>query len=188
MAEIGARRNEAMAMLDDELETSLPLTRRAALALGGLFAALTGFDMMDVDAKGKGRKRRRRKNKKRKKKRGSFFLQAPEMNGDKEVPGPGDLTASGSGECTIKGNEVCCTFQFTSETDENVTLVHIHEGAEGVAGDPVVDFQGQLDNCVLADEGIAAKIKTKPGNFYANIHTTTFPNGAVRDQLQAKAG
>jgi hypothetical protein len=175
-----------MAILDGNLEIGLPLTRRAALALGGLFAALTGLGGLDAEAKK--RKRRRRKNKKRKKKRGSFFLEAPEMTGDKEVPsGSGDPNGQGSGECSIKGNEVCCTFQFTTEPDSPITGVHIHEGPPDEDGPIRVDFQGQLDTCVLADEGIAAKIKTNPSAFYANIHTEDFLDGAVRAQLQAKA-
>jgi hypothetical protein len=175
-------------MSDLETRISQLLTRRSAVAFGGTFAALSGLiaglGMEDADAKK--RKRRRRKNKKRKKGKGGVNLVAANMTGDKEVPGPGDPDGVGSGECTVKGNEICCTFQYTPDPASPITGVHIHEGGPDDDGDIVVDFEGQLDNCVIADEGLAAQIKNNPENFYANIHTDDFPDGAVRDQL-AKA-
>jgi hypothetical protein len=182
-----------MSMQDGEPRIGLPLTRRATVVLGGKIAALSGvfasLGMLDAEAKNKKRKRRRRKNKKRKKGKGGFTVVAPEMTGAKEVPGPGDPLGQGSAECTIKGNEICCNFEFTTTTpNSDITGIHIHEGPPDEAGDIVVPFSTQLeDNCAIADEGLAAQIKTNPEDFYMNIHTDAFPDGAVRDQLQAEA-
>jgi hypothetical protein len=182
-----------MSTQDAESRFGLPLSRRAAVVLGSTFAAVSGLfsslGMLDAEAKNKNRKRRRRKNKKRKKGKGGFTVVAPDMTGAKEVPGPGDPLGEGSAECTIKGNEICCNFTFTTTTpNSEINGIHIHEGPPDEDGDIVVPFSTALtDNCAIADEGIAAQIKTNPEDFYVNIHTDAFPDGAVRDQLQEKA-
>ncbi len=165
------------------------LSRRAMLVFGSGLAAFGLGNLATLDADAKNRKRRRRKNKKRKKGKGGFSVVAPEMTGAKEAPIPdsGDDNGQGTATCTIKGNEICCDFTFTTTTpNSEISGIHIHEGAPNVDGDIVVPFSTAFtNNCVTADEGVAAQIKTNPGDFYMNIHTDAFPDGAVRDQLQA---
>ena len=74
---------------------------------------------------------------------------------------------------------------------EPLTLAHIHRGAAGVNGPPVVDFTpliatsgaGALSGCVSATPTIIAEILADPDAFYYNVHTATYPPGAARDQL-----
>jgi hypothetical protein len=171
------------------------LSRRTMLLFGSGLAAFGLGNLAALDAEAKKRKRRRRKNKKRKKGKGGFTVVAPDMTGDKEVPGPedppdeGDPLGQGSAVCTIKGNEICCDFEFTTTTpNSEITMIHIHEGPPDEDGPIVVPFSTALqDNCAIADEGLAAQIKTNPEDFYMNIHTAAHPAGAVRDQLQAQS-
>jgi hypothetical protein len=37
--------------------------------------------------------------------------------------------------------------------------------------------------CTFTDPALAAEIMANPGNYYVNVHTTDFPAGLVRGQL-----
>jgi hypothetical protein len=77
---------------------------------------------------------------------------------------------------------------LTSGSDA-VTELHIHRGKAGVNGDVVIDLSSTLtagasSGEVTADPAVVARILTHPGNYYLNLHTTDFPKGAARGQLQ----
>ncbi|MFE6946609.1 CHRD domain-containing protein [Streptomyces chartreusis] len=72
------------------------------------------------------------------------------------------------------------------------TLAHIHEGAFGKNGDVKIPlFTTPIPNNIFAVSGTAInqdahvvqQVRQKPANFYSNIHTGEFPDGAVRGQL-----
>jgi hypothetical protein len=68
-------------------------------------------------------------------------------------------------------------------------MAHIHTGAAGVDGAPVVklDVDGlKSDLCVAAEPDALKPIVASPGDYYVNIHTVAFPKGALRGQLQKK--
>ena len=192
-SQIGGDRSEQAGetmMQARTIQAGFPLatTRRAAIALGGGLAGLaTGGGLWSIDARKKGKKR-----KKKKKFKTILELAAPEMTGAKEIPAAsGDDTGEGSGECTIqkKGNDhrICCEFTFSSGTDEEISGFHIHKGPPDEDGGIVIDFNGDLDTCKSITKALADEIKDDPTAFYANIHTSAFPDGAVRDQLEIKA-
>jgi hypothetical protein len=157
-------------------------TRRAMLWLGswlGLAASL-GAGLAPTGAK------KKKKKKKKKPPRTAFLLQAAEMTGEKEVlPITGDLSASGSATFTVKTNgTICCDFTFNTTTPSSVVvLTHIHSGGATTNGPVVVDFGGELERCVPISKALTDQLRANPAGFYANIHTNTFPDGAVRDQL-----
>lgn len=106
------------------------------------------------------------------------------LSGAAEVPGPGDTDGAGLAVLTIDGS----TIRYTILT-QNIgapTLAHIHAGAAGVAGSPVVTLDvntltsGAAQN-VSAD--VIAAIVANPAGHYVNVHTAGFPQGAVRGQL-----
>jgi hypothetical protein len=114
---------------------------------------------------------------------------ATDMTGAEEVPGPGDPDGSGFASLTFNPGlgEVC--FELTVE---NITLpatgAHIHFAPSGVAGPVVVplvppDETGVSNTCVDADRELVIAIIQNPSAYYVNVHTTDFPNGAVRGQL-----
>ena len=111
------------------------------------------------------------------------------MTGAAEVPGPGDTDGAGTAEITLNDdtNQVCWDI-----TASNLVLpavaAHIHTGATGVAGDPVVtltapDATGASNGCVNADDSLVDDIIDNPGSFYVNVHTSDFTGGAIRGQL-----
>ena len=123
---------------------------------------------------------------KRKKKKKTYKFTAGSMTGAQEVPpSDGDPIGQGIATFTIKGKQICGLFTLSQATSFTVTGTHIHQGAVGVDGPIVVSFGATVGSKVcLNAAGIVNQIKANPAGFYANIHTSTSPNGAVRGQLQ----
>jgi hypothetical protein len=86
------------------------------------------------------------------------------------------------------GAEVCWDLSYGNITG-TPTSAHIHSGAAGVNGPIVVTFSGlgasSASNCAAVDPTLAQQIMDNPANFYVNVHTTDFVNGAIRGQLGA---
>ena len=111
------------------------------------------------------------------------------MTGAAEVPGPGDTDGAGTVEITLDDdtNEVCWEIAVTNLTLPAVAA-HIHPGATGVAGPPLVtltppDATGAATGCVDATDEDVDDIIANPGAFYVNVHTSDFTDGAIRGQL-----
>ena len=110
-------------------------------------------------------------------------LQA-QLTGSAEVPGPGDQDGTGEASVWIEGSQVC--FEIEVEGIADATAAHIHAGAEGEAGAPVVNFnvpENGLSGCVDADEQTISDIQASPSQYYVNVHNSEFGGGAVRGQL-----
>ena len=69
----------------------------------------------------------------------------------------------------------------------NVTAAHIHVGGPGENGRPVVTLEapdgGTSGGCTPVTAEVAAALLGNPGGYYVNVHTRTFPGGAIRGQL-----
>ncbi len=102
---------------------------------------------------------------------------------------PNACGGEGSGTATVELNsdqeEIC--YEVSLEGVEGVNASHIHEGAEGESGDPVVDLTEVSDeggsDCVQAEESLIEDILDDPSGFYLNVHTDDLPDGAARGQL-----
>ena len=108
------------------------------------------------------------------------------MIGSEETPGPGDPDGKGIATITLDdvANTVC--YEFTYTGIDKPTAAHIHTGARGVAGPPVVDFNVSRNGdkgCVGADPTALKNIRDNPAGHYVNIHTANYPKGAIRGQL-----
>jgi hypothetical protein len=114
------------------------------------------------------------------------------LTGAAEVPGPGDLDASGTALITLNQGqgEVCFDLSWAG-IDGTVTAAHIHVGPATVAGDVVVPlFAGSFagtdtaSGCVSGvSEELIKAIRQNPENYYVNVHSDVFPAGAIRGQL-----
>ena len=111
------------------------------------------------------------------------------LTGAAEVPGPGD--PDGRGTALIRLNrgqgKVCFLLRVS-----NITLpaigAHIHAGTRTESGGVVValtppDATGVSFGCVSATRTLIDAIRTTPSNYYVNVHTTDFTDGAIRGQL-----
>jgi hypothetical protein len=70
---------------------------------------------------------------------------------------------------------------------DNVTAAHIHTGAAGQTGGPVVTLEapegGTSGGCAQVTPEVSAALLANPGGYYVNVHTRQFPSGAIRGQL-----
>jgi hypothetical protein len=121
-----------------------------------------------------------------------------ELTGEAEVPGPGDPDATGTVAILVVPAADLICYQLTWQNiDGTVFGAHIHEGAEDEAGPIVVSLfggplgpstafsgTGSFQSCTRSAE--ADDIAENPENYYVNIHTADFPNGAIRGQLTKK--
>lgn len=108
------------------------------------------------------------------------------LSGDAEVPGPGDPDGSGTAEVVLTPAEGTVCFEITVENIGEAQAAHIHTGAAGESGPPVVNFDvatNGLSGCVDADEAIIGSISDSPSNYYVNVHNEEFGGGAIRGQL-----
>jgi hypothetical protein len=116
-----------------------------------------------------------------------------EFSGAAEVPGPGDTDGMGVVFVSIdpSSGEVCY-----EEAVSGITLPaaasHIHVNSAGLSGDVVIPFptapdaEGKASGCTTATtEGLTGAIANNPEQYYVNVHTSDFPNGAIRAQLSA---
>jgi CHRD domain-containing protein len=111
------------------------------------------------------------------------------LTGAAEVPGPGDPDGIGTAKVKIKsGTEICFSIKA-----RHITLpaaaAHIHVGSRTVAGPVVVtlappDASGKAKGCVAhLDPALVSAIVHNPDQYYVNVHTSDFPDGAIRGQL-----
>jgi len=113
--------------------------------------------------------------------------QFSQMNGANEFPGPGDPDGQGVTIVDMKvGNGKICV-QLAFNNIAAPTLFHIHQAAAGASGPIVVDFTSLIPTrggCVTSTPTLLMQIRDNPAGFYCNVHNGSFPNGAIRGQLQ----
>lgn len=105
--------------------------------------------------------------------------------GELEVGDDGDPDGKGSATITIDGGKLCYDVEYHRLAP--VTMAHIHAGAAGKTGDPVVplklDRDEYIKGCTAVAPDLAAALLAEPSNYYVNVHTTELPKGAIRGQL-----
>ena len=111
------------------------------------------------------------------------------LTGGVEVPGPGDADATGSATVNVdvtKG-EVC--YEVAVQKIDRPTGMHIHEAEAGKSGDVAVPLttptasDTTTKGCANADAALLGRLTANPDNFYVNVHSATYPQGAARGQL-----
>ena len=108
------------------------------------------------------------------------------MTGGEEVPTPGDPDGKGTAVIVLDTEKNTACYEFTLENIGQPTAAHIHTGAKGVAGPPIVDFKIKTNGnkgCVPADPTALKSIAGNPSGHYVNIHTADYGSGAIRGQL-----
>jgi hypothetical protein len=119
-----------------------------------------------------------------------------ELTGAEEVDpvtaavGVGDPDGSGTATITLNpGQEEVC-FELTVADIDTPIGAHIHEGAAGTNGPVVVGLvplpptgDSSSSGCVSLERQEIIEILQDPSNYYVNVHTALFPDGAIRGQL-----
>ncbi len=125
------------------------------------------------------------------------------LSGKDEVA---SVNTPAKGEATFELDKAGKTLKYrvTVSDIENVTAAHVHEGAKGKDGPPLAlidikgkkmgKFSGTLAVGTITDKDLLGPMKGKTvkdlvkeieaGNTYVNVHTTKYPNGELRGQIQ----
>jgi hypothetical protein len=111
------------------------------------------------------------------------------LSGASEVPTAGDPDATGRATVNldVSKGEVC--YEVAVQKIDRPVGMHIHEGERGKSGDIVVPLNTPTagdtttTGCANVDATLIGRIAATPGNFYVNVHTQTYPQGALRGQL-----
>jgi hypothetical protein len=114
---------------------------------------------------------------------------AATLTGLQEVPGPGDPDGTGTAEVDVDPAAGRLCWNLYVRQIDAATAAHIHHGAAGAAGPPVVTLttpgaDGHSEGCLPVDEILGRRIAVQGYQFYVNVHTAAFPGGAVRGQLR----
>lgn len=103
-----------------------------------------------------------------------------------------DADASGTVHVFVNPGQrrVCWEFENLVNVDPTISNAHIHAGAVNAMGSPVVHFfngtgNADLEHCTAStlDRRLLVDIIQNPQNYYVNLHTTAYPNGAIRGQM-----
>ena len=111
------------------------------------------------------------------------------LTGAAEAPSTGDRDGTGTARVNLDATkgEVC--YEVSVQKIDRPVGMHIHEGATGTSGPIVVPLttptatDTTTKGCANADRTLIGRIAAKPGDFYVNVHSATYPQGAVRGQL-----
>ena len=112
------------------------------------------------------------------------FAARIQLSGAQEVP-PADADATGTAIIVIvPAIDLVCWNLDWENVDGTVVAAHIHgPAAVGVNAPVLVPLTvNPAQGC--ATDSDADAIAANPSNYYVNIHSTTFPGGAIRGQLQ----
>ena len=110
------------------------------------------------------------------------------MTGGAEVPGPGDPDGIGTAQLTFSpGSELLC-YDLTVDNLDAVTAAHVHKELPGEEfGPPLIDLVaptgGHSSDCTFVSRQQQIEIFRNLDEYYVNVHTETFPNGAIRGNL-----
>lgn len=109
------------------------------------------------------------------------------LSGAQEV-GPGDPDGYARAEISVTDefNQICYDVGDIRNIDA-ITGMHIHRGRAGVNGPVVLTLtkanEGGWKGCKGRAEWLEDAIEKDFTNYYVNIHTAPYPNGAIRGQL-----
>jgi hypothetical protein len=106
-------------------------------------------------------------------------------------PHGGDPNGRGSATLLAARQPGLVCFAITVRGLGTPIAAHIHHGPAGVNRPVVVPFTaptsgdpGAVSGCVNADIKLIKDIQAHPSDYYVNVHTTEFPGGAIRGQLE----
>ena len=112
-----------------------------------------------------------------------------------QVPGGGD--PGGRARATLRLDpemELACLTAHWEGMAGDVTGLHVHRAPAGETGPHHIEIlnderlagaQNQVQFCVHPEGSAEAlqEVVDDPGGFYLNVHSTVYPNGAIRGQL-----
>jgi CHRD domain-containing protein len=138
------------------------------------------------------------------------------LNGYNEVVGPGSISTVGNGrlQLSIQGSTI--TYRLTYTLENAATAAHIHFAQRHVGGGVIAflcggggkpacppgvasqatvtgtitpaDIRGPVDQGIEPGSFAEAVRAIRAGATYGNVHSTRWPNGEIRGQLNGRGG
>lgn len=105
------------------------------------------------------------------------------LAGSAEVPGPADPDGRGRAKIVLDEAfaQICWKLEDLKKI-ASVTEAHVHQAPAGSSG-PVIVTLAAAPGCTPADRALIRAVGEQPEQYYVNVHTTEFPDGAIRGQL-----
>lgn len=113
------------------------------------------------------------------------------MTADQEVPKPGPAGGKGLARLDVDPYEHRVCYELSYEGIGKPTGAHIHRGERGTNGPVVVDFNIARNGdraCVAGNPRVLRDMQARPQQYYVNLHTADFPDGAIRGQVDYPTG
>jgi hypothetical protein len=107
------------------------------------------------------------------------------LAGPVETP-PGDPDGTGTFSVEVDADAGDFCYSLSVARIARATMAHVHSGAAGASGPPVITLELGNDLCVAAEPELLKQILAAPQNYYVNVHNAEYPGGAVRGQLARK--
>ena len=98
-----------------------------------------------------------------------------------ETAGDPDGRATATLSANPGHDELCLTVVVSGVAP--VTVVHLHAEAGGIGGPDVAAWTEATGECVTVPGEVIRNIRKQPGEYYVDVHTAEFPNGALRGPL-----
>jgi hypothetical protein len=184
----------------EEMKRLLVIVASLALVAAVGVAYAGAQDYGHGEGKGQGKKSQKFKDLRESQSALSAYLTGKaEVNDDGE-DGAGDPNAKGTASFLVADEQTLC-YGFAIRGADEPNAVHIHRGTAGENGDIVIPFDnppkddagqpagdpGASSGCKVLEQqserDALRRILINPRGYYVNIHTTSFPDGAVRGQL-----
>ena len=106
-----------------------------------------------------------------------------ELTGATGVETAGD--PDGRATATLRGNpgrdELCLALVVSGVAP--VTAVHLHAEADGAGGPELAAWTEATGECATVPDELIKNIRKHPEKYSLDVHTTEFPNGALRGRL-----
>jgi hypothetical protein len=107
------------------------------------------------------------------------------LTGANETAG-GDPDGAGSFSAMVDADEGDFCYTLKADKIAAATMAHVHSGAAGSNGPPVITIALADDLCMAIEPDVLKALTANPENYYVNVHNAEFPAGAIRGQLEKK--
>ena len=108
----------------------------------------------------------------------------------KAVDGGGSPNGSGTAEVDLKPGAGTACWRLSVKGLDKPISAHIHEAPEGELGPVVIPLGDRFaaKGCVLVPRRSLVVVASSPGDYYVDVHTDKYLDGAIRGQLEPSSG